>query len=158
MRIRVKKGGSASESDVAKLQRKVGVSLPIDFLQFVARNDGAEPETNIFQVGSNESGINGFIPVREIPREIENIENLPPHSFPLAWAEGGNYLLLCFSGSWEVYFWDHEQPENFVRLGPGLARFLELIEPLDVTSIKLKPGQVKKAWIDPDFLKDLKVE
>lgn len=27
--------------------------------------------------------------------------------------------------------------------------------PFDVQSVKLKPGQVIKAWIDPDFLKGL---
>ena len=34
--------------------------------------------------------------------------------------------------------------------------FLDILEPFDIKTIQLKPGQVKKVWIDPEFLKRLK--
>lgn len=153
MKIKLTKGRPASQNDIAALERKLGESLPSEFLAFVAQSDGAEPETNIFKIGTtNESGVTAFIPVKEIGNEMPRIENLPDKSFPVAWAEGGNYIFINQTDGGAVFFWDHEQPESIVRLASGFRSFLELLEPFDVTTIKLKPGQVKKAWIDPDFL------
>ncbi len=127
--------------------------MPAELIDFVARNDGAEPETNVFKIGpANESGVNGFIPIKEIVNKMPRIENLPPRSFPVAWAEGGNYVSVNLAADGAVFFWDHERPDSVVRLASSFSTFLE---PFDVSSVKLKPAQVKKAWIDPDFLKGL---
>ena len=156
MKLKLTKGNTASQNDIAALQQKIGPLLVPDFLEFVAENDGAEPETNIFKIGTaNESGVNGFIPVREIVSEMPHIENLPGRSFPVAYAEGGNYVFVNQADDGAVFFWDHEQPGNLVKLANSFRSFLELLEPFDVSSIKLKPGQVSKAWIDPDFLKEV---
>jgi hypothetical protein len=156
MKVKLTKGRAVSQNDVAALQRKLGEPLASEFLEFVAQNDGAEPETNIFKIGkTNESGVNGFIPVKEIVSEMPRIENLPGRSYPVAWAEGGNFVFINQAVGGAVFFWDHEQPDSIVRLAGNFRSFLELLEPFDVASIKLKPGQVKKAWIDPDFLKGL---
>jgi hypothetical protein len=54
-----------------------------------------------------------------------------------------------------VYFWDHEQPTPSVQIASDFAAFVELLRPFDPDSIKLMPGQVMSAWIDPDFLKSV---
>lgn len=54
-----------------------------------------------------------------------------------------------------AFYWDHEWPDSMVRLPSNFRSFMELLEPFDIASIKLSPGQVKTAWIDPDFLKGL---
>lgn len=155
MKVKMTKGRSALPSDIENLESEVGGALPNSFLEFIRQHDGAEPETNIFKVGgTNESGVIGFIPVREVPDERANIENLPPTAFPIAWAEGGNYVFID-AASGAVYFWDHEQPTPPVQMASDFAAFVEMLEPFDPSSIKLKPGQVKSAWIDPDFLKSL---
>ncbi len=156
MKVKLINGRTASQNEIAELQRALGEKLPAEFIEFAALNDGAEPETNIFRIeATNNSGVNGFIPVREIADEISRIENLPAKSFPIAWAEGGNYVFVNLAASRAVFFWDHERPETTFRLAGNFRSFLELLEPFNVNSIKLKPGQVKKAWIDPDFLKGL---
>ena len=156
MKLKLTKGRTASKDEIATLQRKLEEPLPSEFIEFVARNDGAEPEPNIFKIGAtNDAGVNGFIPAKEIASEMSRIENLPDGSFPVAWAEGGNYVFVNLVAGGSVFFWDHEQPENIIRLASSFRAFLEMLEPFDVNSIKLKPGQVKKAWIDPDFLKGL---
>lgn len=155
MKVKLTKGRPALPSDIERLQREIGATLPNSFLEFVRQHDGAEPEINIFKIGSaNESGVSGFIPVRNITGERANIDALPPTAFPIAWAEGGNYLVID-AASGAVYFWDHEQPTPLVRMAPDFAAFIEKLEPFDPSSIRLKPGQVKSAWIDPDFLKNL---
>jgi hypothetical protein len=55
---------------------------------------------------------------------------------------------ICLSGKSEI---EVNNIENRPRTDP----LLELLEPFDVSSVKLKPAQVKKAWVDPDFLKGL---
>lgn len=156
MKVKLVDGQAAQPSELAALQKKLDEALPAEFVDFVARNDGAKPETNIFKVSAtNESGVNEFIPVRKIAVEMPRIENLPEKSFPVAWAEGGNYVFVNLAAGGSVFFWDHEQPGNIVRLANSFNLFLELLEPFNISSIELKPGQVKKAWIDPDFLKGL---
>jgi SMI1 / KNR4 family (SUKH-1) len=157
MKVKLSKGRAASESDIAALEQRLGVPIALEFVRFVLENDGAVPETNIFKIGetNNESGVNGFIPVKEIIKEMSRIKNLPKNAFPVAWAEGGNYVFInqCENGT--VFFWDHEQPDDITRLANSLYSFLELLEPFDMSTIELKPGQVKKAWIDPDFFKSI---
>jgi hypothetical protein len=63
----------------------------------------------------------------------------------------GNYFLLLSSGS--IAFWDHETDIEAV-LSPNLQEFLNGLTSLG--PIEMKPGQVKKVWINPDFLKSQK--
>ena len=37
-----------------------------------------------------------------------------------------------------------KQPENIARLADGFRSFIDLLEPFDIGSVKLKPGQVMK--------------
>jgi hypothetical protein len=155
VKIKLTNGRDAAQDDIAALQRIVGRPLSPDVLEFVSGGDGAEPETNIFKIGDkNESGVNGFIPVKKIAEEIQTINDLPNGSYPIAWAEGGNYIIVNEMEAGAVFFWEHEKIDCMVRLASNFRSFLDMLEPFDVSSIKLKPGQVKKAWIDPDFLKD----
>jgi len=87
---------------------------------------------------------------------------------PIAYAGGGN--LVCISlekGVYGVYYWDHElEPNegelpswnNMYFLSNSFSDFLKMLRKFDPSSIRLKPGQVKKAWIDPEFLKQVKKE
>jgi hypothetical protein len=54
-----------------------------------------------------------------------------------------------------VCFWDHETTE-ITTLAVTFGDFLELLQPFDISSVKLKPGQVKRVWVDPEFLERLK--
>ncbi len=142
---------------MAFLAQQLGTPLPADLVTFLERYDGAEPEPNSFKIGAiNEGGVNGFIPVKDIFREARHIENLGAGSFPIAWAECGNYILIDLASGGTVLFWDHEEPDNPTKLAEIFLSFLDLLEPFDTTTIELKSGQVISAWIDPDFLKSLK--
>ena len=49
-----------------------------------------------------------------------------------------------------VYFWDHEIDNDKV-VAENFAEFLERLEPFDLSSVTLKPGQDLGGWVDPDF-------
>jgi hypothetical protein len=153
----MRNGKPASEASIGALQAALGCQLSDSFAGFLRSNDGAEPETNIFEIGEkNESGVNKFIGANEILKERRHIENLPTRAYPVAWAEGGNYVFVDEGRNGVVFFWDHETPENIIELAPDFGAFLNLLEPFDAKSIQLKPGQVKNVWVDPEFLKRIK--
>jgi hypothetical protein len=144
----LKGGRPASEESISKLEKAIGASLPDSYRAFLKRNDGAEPATNIFRVGQGmDSGVNEFIPVTRIPREARLIENLQSKAFPIAWAEGGNYVVLDAENGGRILFWDHERPETGYEIGPDFDAFLEALEPFGPDSVQVQPGQVKEVRI-----------
>jgi SMI1-KNR4 cell-wall len=157
MKITLKNGKKISESVIADVETKLGFRLSESYKNFTRENDGAEPETNIFKINEKtDCGVNKFIPVSKIVDERQWVGNLPSTGYPVAWAEGGNYVFIDEGKKGEVYFWDHELPEQITKVGNNFEAFISNLEPFDTESIKLRPGQVKSAWIDPDFLKNLK--
>lgn len=157
MRLELANGSPASKEDIAFLEQKLRTPLPADLVAFLQLYDGAEPEPNIFKIGAtNAAGVNGFIPAGDIPREAQYVENLRAGSFPIAWAEGGNYILVDAASGGAVFFWDHEIPDSTTKLADSFPSFLDLLEPFDAKTMQLTPGQVISAWVDPDFLKALK--
>jgi hypothetical protein len=156
MKIKLKRGKAVSDESILALQVALGCQISGSFRDFVRGNDGAEPEPNSFKISAkNESGVNRFIPVEEIVKERGRVETIPTQAYPVAWAEGGNYVFVDDGNSGAVFFWDHETQE-LTQLAPDFGAFLDLLEPFDSMKIDLKPGQVKKVWIDPEFLKRLK--
>jgi len=100
--------------------------------------------------------VNQFIPVAEIQKERAYLENIPAKAYPIAWAECGNYVFVDEGKNGAVFFWDHEIPEEITELAANFGAFLDLLEPFDIKTIELKPGQVKRVWVNPEFLKRLK--
>lgn len=156
MTVKLYNGDVASAVALANLERRLGAPLPESYRNFAAAFDGAEPETNIFPIGSgNESGVTEFIAVSNVDEEAKHIENLGAAAFPVALAEGGNYVLLDLAERGAVFFWDHESPDELVEIAGDFESFVSMLKPFNVDDIELKPGQLQSAWIDPDFLKSL---
>ncbi len=63
----------------------------------------------------------------------------------------GNEYLRAHDG--RVFFWDHETGDTR-QVAESLPAFLSALGPQP--EVKLKPGQVKKVWIDPAFLEQQK--
>jgi len=158
MKIKPMKGKAASEEAITTLEAELGCRLSDSFRVFLRAHDGAKPEANVFKIGDkNESGVNRFIPADEIWEERAHIEDFPQEkAYPVARDGSGNYVFIDEDRNGAVFFWDHELPEQPIELAANFSDFLDLLEPFDIKSIKLRPGQVQRAWIDPDFVKRLK--
>jgi hypothetical protein len=100
---------------------------------------------NTFKIGGDEFRVRTLFPV----------ESWRPHTEPCSQAgtlvigedESGNSFLYAPDGS--VSFWDHETNDE-TALAVSVEQFCDSLgEPAPVV---LKPGQVRKVWIDPDFL------
>jgi hypothetical protein len=150
-------GKTASQDALSTLEKLIHHALSPAVRRFVTSEDGAKPDPNIFLVdGQNESGINEFIPVSVIPRELKLIGSLPRHAYPIARAEGGNFIIIDEASDGGVFFLDHEEYGSpLTKLAKNLEDFLNKLEPFDIQSVEIKPGQVKSVWIDPAFLAQL---
>jgi len=141
---------------VQVFEQLVGLKLPADYRRFVSQQDGACPDDNVFDVGDdNDCGVNEFILIAEISDEKSFIENLRATRLPIARAEGGNYVCLETAAPGGVYFWDHEEPDVEYRLADSFREFLDKLQPDSPADTDLDPADVKKVWVDPEFLKTL---
>ena len=154
MTVALRSGGRANEKDVLFLEEIIGQPLSHEFRKFLSSFDGAKPEINVFTVNAQiESGVNRFIPVDQIPLERNNIENIPDEGYPIAWAEGGNYIILDEGRQGAILFWDHEIPGEEHKIANSFGAFLDQLHPFKPSSVRLAPGQVKSAWVNPDLLR-----
>src|SRR5579862_581824 len=125
--------------------------LPKSYKAFLNQHDGAEPEENIFKIDERTSAnVRQFIPAADIIRCCNAIEGFPKNMLPFAEAEGGDYIYLNPADG-TIHFWDHEVDEADPKVANSFDDFLTMLEKFDIDEIKLKPGQVKRAWIDPNF-------
>lgn len=153
--IGLKGGGQAAASDIAALEAVIGQPLDSQFRKFVETSDGADPEQNSFPVDgiAHAGAVNEFIPIANIVDERGYIDDISPHAYPVAYSEGGNYVILDQGQGGAIFFWDHEVEGGVSKLAESFDAFLDMLEPFDPSTIEPAPGQVESAWIDPDFLK-----
>jgi cell wall assembly regulator SMI1 len=139
------------KDDIARLEEAIGGTLPLEYLEFVRTHNGATPESNSMPIGSdNESGVRCFVPVAEAVSIVSEIKDFPRGTIPLAEDGCGNYFYVGLrSGS--VFFWDHEIADGDTKVASTLAEFVSALEPFDGSAVKLAPGQVIYAWVDPSF-------
>ncbi len=156
--IRMEHARPVSRRDLDTFERVMRANLPDQYREVLLSYNGAKPEANIFVIPgtSNESGVNEFIPLDEIAAEGKRVDGVARRFIPVAWAEGGNYICIDLDAGGEVFFWDHERPSGPLKMADDWSAFVNMLQRFDVTSVTLKPGQVKSARIDPDFLKSLK--
>ncbi len=159
MTVKLHGGQAADAADVARIEASVGYSVSPALKEFFDKHDGAEPDPNIFNVSDTlESGVSEFIPARAILDERSQIENISESAYPIAWAEGGNYLIIDEATGGQVLFWDHEQPEEAHLVANDFVEFLDKMMPFDAASVVLSPGQVQSVWVDPALLEELSKE
>jgi len=157
MKVFLKGGKAASEESILALELALKISIPSAYRDFLRTSDGAAPESNM--VGGDNRGrysVRQFIPGAEIMKERSQIENIRTGAFPIAYDACGNYFLVDVEQAGAVFFWDHEQPWDIIRVADGLCDFLDLLEPFDTRTVALRPEQVKRIWVDPVFLEKLK--
>jgi hypothetical protein len=156
MTVGLKGGRQATESDIAALESAIGQPLDSQFRHFADSLDGAEPEANSFPVNgvAHMGEVSEFIAVGKILSERAYINGIASQAYPVASSAGGNYVLLDQAQSGGIFFWDHEVEGGVTKVADTFNDFLAMLEPFDISNVKIEPGRVKSAWIDPDFLKE----
>jgi hypothetical protein len=144
MGVKINGGGTATSSDLSLLERTIDAPLDPAFLEFVKHNDGGTPEPNIFSVGSdNDADVSQFIPVEDIPKVMSSCDDLPTGAFPIAYAAGGNFVLIDATHGGSILFWDHELPHAPTTLAKSFDQFLHDMKPFDINSVELSAHRVR---------------
>ena len=166
-------GPKIGPQDVAAVEAKLARRLPNGYKQFLLEYNGGVPEPNQFDVpgARTSSGVNRFYAILDGEVDGDLIYEqrllrgyLPSGIMAIADAEGGNHVCLSVRGEdyGSVFFRDHELASEanvaagLFELKPSFELFLSDLRKFDPESVKLTPGQVEKAWIDPEFVKNLK--
>ena len=153
MPITVKSTRPVSESELARVETSLGVSIPDGYRTFLQATDGGRPVEDTF---SPKIGVTNFLGARGIVKQRDRLRGrIPGTLLPIADAEGGN--LICISidegDLGAIYFWDHELDGEKAaeRLA---ASFDDFVSKLRVLSREdLPPARVISVQIDPEFLK-----
>jgi len=147
-----------SDTDLARLQRALGGQLPPSYLTFLREHDGCWPESNSFMIEPGHgSTVTEFYSARKVLSQKQQLgDRLSKGAWPIALTESGN-LVILFQDDHSSRFWDHELEDETV-VAANFTDFLEGLRAFAVSEVKLKPGQVVSAWIDPDLLKSPKKE
>ena len=140
------------------------------YRQFLLSSNGGVPEANEFDVlqtktGSGVNRLYGIIGENkngDLLREQSLLKDrLPKGIISIGDAVGGNRICLSLRGAdyGNVFFWDHELESDrdpalaLANLAPSFDVFLASLQRFNAHRVPLKPGQVKKVWINPEFLK-----
>lgn len=146
-----------TKGQIDDVEARLGFKIDPDCLKFLVDNNGAKFEQNIFRVSEKiSSGIDQLILFDRLPYERRLIAGqVGLDVLPIAYAEGGNYLCLSNNDMGAIYFLDHEIPgrDALTKIASSWEGFLDSLRPFDPKQIKMKPGQVKSVWINPDLLK-----
>ena len=150
MRINIQRTRPLTAETLAKLEAEYG-PIPDSYRVFLSQYDGTTPEENIFKVDERRSaGVERFIPAADIIRIRGAVEGFPMEMLPFASSSGGNLIYLDPKLA-TIHYWDHEDDSCDVKVANSFDEFLALLEKFDLQQIKLKPKQVKKVRVNPDF-------
>lgn len=92
--------------EIESWEQEWRTTLPEDYKKFLQKYDGATPETNLFNMSDgNNSGVSKFISLKNVKAEAQNLGKDRDALLPVAWAEGGNYVVLkARTEGFAVYF------------------------------------------------------
>ncbi|MBE3665694.1 hypothetical protein BOO30_07335 [Vibrio navarrensis] len=154
MKIKYSKSKPIREEEFEFFSQELGSNFSEKLKQFFINFNGSKPQDNVFKIShDNECGIDEFIPFSKILEERKYLYHVDSKVIPIAWAEGGNYIVVDLDNCESVYFLDHEEPQRLVKLATDIYEFLSEIKPFNLKEFVLKEGQVKSGWINPELLK-----
>lgn len=148
MAISLSQTRAASDASIKALTEKYG-DLPSEYIDFLAMHDGLKPPSNALKGTNYSVGVDSFLPASEIIDRANSTEGLSSRFLPFGEDDSGNFICID-ANDHRVYFWDHEIDSNKI-VAENFGEFLGLLEPFDLSSVRLKPGQVKRSWVNPDF-------
>lgn len=138
----VSRGGTTRER-IEAFERANQIQLPDDYIQFLLRHNGGEPERTVADYVDPDAGMTNtrlakFFGLDDDEDDLESTfryyveqERVPSGYLPIALDCFGNLLLLRLDdeGYGEIYFWDHEKEhlEGEEMLSPISGSFNGLV-------------------------------
>lgn len=123
-----------SKESIIKVEKKLGITFPQDFVDLILKYDGAYPCPNNLFFDGNEENINNLISFSEndpsyiidIINETEDLND--SRLIPIAEDPFGNLFCYFFDDSkFGIYFWNHEKPVDIVYICKSFNEFISMI-------------------------------
>ncbi len=164
-------GPPATAEQISQVQQTLGRDLPGPYVEFLRTQNGGRPEPNMCDLPEARYwsvGVSEFFGIDRSPDLLQQRrsceDRVPEDLLAVADAEGGNLICLALAGDHRgaVLFWDHEE-ESEDDEPPGYGNVHRVASDFDAFTIALHPvadqplpSQVQEAWIDPDFLTEIR--
>jgi hypothetical protein len=166
---------SIGKKEIAQIEAQIKHKLPQEYINFLMKYNAGIPEPNIVALQDSKVSsfsITSFFGINvedynELSNRIKSLnQRIPYGCLPFAHTEFGNILCLNLNdnGYGNVLFWDHEKEllhdhdidvEHLEFISKSFNEFIDLIRPYNPDDEDLSSYEVKEAWIDPDFLKEI---
>lgn len=117
--------GVATHEDIQRLERRIGASLPADYLAFLRTANGmVRLRRYLFSFVEGKLATSSVVqalftlaphPHYNLEQKLETLEGrYPPDVLPIGADPGGNLLCIVVTGRkrGEVWFWDHERADG----------------------------------------------
>ncbi|HID7800733.1 TPA: SMI1/KNR4 family protein [Proteus mirabilis] len=141
-----------NESDISQLQSIVDYTIPSEYIDFIKKYNGGQPEPDSFNIKEidDASTIDRFLGVKKEKNKSNDIfyfvklykNRIPSEYMPIAYDIGGNLILIeLASDKAKVFFWDHEleadegeEPrlDNIYYLAGSIDEFLSNLFLIDI--------------------------
>lgn len=141
------------QCELDALEAHYGVSLLPAILEFYRQFNGAKLPLNELAGSEGNVALNQFIPASEVLYEVRIFEFSNRGELPIAWAEGGNYVVVDVLDG-KVYFVDHEVHDGGLLIAPTIE---QLLQNLMSSAPASGPSSGKILQIDPDFLRRIQI-
>lgn len=161
-----------NEGEFNNFQKDLGVNFPNEYIKFLEKNNGGNPELNIVELLNDEIksfsvteffGVNN-VKINDLKSQYETYKKrIPSGNIPICRVEGGNIVCLNIDNGL-ISLWDHDtelinedvlSTNSLLKVAGSFEEFLSLMKPYDLED-DLDDYKVEDVWIDPDFLKELK--
>lgn len=144
--------GALDPEILARFEKRVGSTLPLQYREFLLKHNGGEPEPAYFEISESQGdshlhhvlGLHDGPDYLRLDRHYEGyLHRMPASIIPIAGDDAGNAICIGIRGLHigKVFFWDHEREaedgeswENVTEIASTFQAFLD--------------GLFQ--WVDPD--------
>lgn len=143
----------ATETQVEKLEQRLGAKLPEDYRRFLMTINGGRREGGGWELPEYDLAVDTFYGLRgdfydladavdRLLRREPGTDHFPPDTIPIGYELGGNPILMKYRGkdAGSVWFWDEMGDEDWRKIAPSFDAFIAMLhqepEPPGVAAVR----------------------
>lgn len=107
------------EADLRALEQRLGITLPLEYRNFLLQHNGGHPTPNVFSIAAcpidDQGVLTQMLSISDGEETLLNYvdmyaDRIPPNLLPIGFDPGSNLICISVSGAdrGNVYFWAHD--------------------------------------------------
>lgn len=172
--INIKPNKKINRKKLNEIEEKYNGRLPKEYIQFLEKYSGGEPEDNIIELPNTEIrsiSVRLFFGIcdERISDIFYNIDiykgRIPINTIPIADVDGGNLLCMNLNsdGYGHIYYWDHDEElqyeigeigiKDLYYVASSFNELLNNIKPYNDEDIDISKHNIEIVYANYEFLK-----